>query len=306
MTTPTYIPAADIERETALSLEILRRWRQSYDFPIPVTLRDGSEAYECSQLEQLLLIRDLVDAGFKPSLVVGKPLSYLQRLTQALKGAVFSENWTDNTRAAIVLLQDTRVEELTQLLTQQRREHSLSGFVQQVMSPLIEAVGEAWSQGVLTVFQEHLCTDVVLRILSAELLACHSRPGMPRILFATPTDEFHALGMLMARCVLADHGANCIGVGPQTPAVELAAAAVAWQADIVALSFSFSYAPQRIPPLVTHLRNLLPEEMLLWIGGAGASAAKLAKIAGVQLFNDLASPVDALAGWDGVRGGLAG
>ena len=161
----------------------------------------------------------------------------------------------------------------------------------------MDAVGEAWSQGVIAVYQEHLCTDVVIRHLSSALANTRSQKDQPRILLATPTDELHALGMLMARCVLSDQGATCIGVGPQTPMSELAAAATSWKADIVGVSFSFSYPTQRVRPLITHLRTLLPSRVSIWVGGSGAKHLQQEPPEGVQVFRDLQSPLDALKAW---------
>jgi hypothetical protein len=52
---------------------------------------------------------------------------------------------------------------------------------------------------------------------------------------------------------------------------ELAMAAQACHAKIVAMSFSFAYPTRRVRPTLAHLRELLPSSIEIWVGGAGAS-----------------------------------
>ena len=88
------------------------------------------------------------------------------------------------------------------------------------------------------------------------------------MLFSTFPQEPHALGLLMAEAMFTLEGCLGISLGVQTPIPEIAAAARAHTADILALSFSSMIpAPQALAGL-NELRALVPETVEIWAGGA--------------------------------------
>ena len=79
------------------------------------------------------------------------------------------------------------------------------------------------------------------------------------------------------------------------PLTEIANAATAHRADIVALSFSVAFPYRRIPALLDQLRTMLPESTSLWAGGSGVSHAEAPE--GITLMRSLDDGLAALAGW---------
>jgi cobalamin-dependent methionine synthase I len=74
----------------------------------------------------------------------------------------------------------------------------------------------------------------------------------------------------MAECMLALNGCVCISLGVQVPLTDIAKAAQAHHADIVALSFSSSLNPNHVLDGLNELRSLLPTSTALWAGGGNA------------------------------------
>jgi methylmalonyl-CoA mutase cobalamin-binding subunit len=72
-------------------------------------------------------------------------------------------------------------------------------------------------------------------------------------------------------------------------------AALTQQADIVALSFSAAYPARRVAPLLGQLREMLPERIEIWAGGAGS--ARVAAQAGIVPITDMARALNALQEW---------
>ena len=77
------------------------------------------------------------------------------------------------------------------------------------------------------------------------------------------------------------------------PLTEIVRAAQAHQADIVALSFSTAFPHRQIPPQLEQLRQLLPPEIELWVGGGGIR--RVTPSAGIKFFGSLKAGVQALA-----------
>jgi methanogenic corrinoid protein MtbC1 len=271
MESPRLVPATELERETGLGKDLLRKWRERYGFPTSENQSNGALGYSREQVLQLRSIKRLLDLGFRPGQVVGKSIAELDCLLGALSGNGVAPLRNSATREAIERLKQHKLEGLKALLGKERAKGSLTDFVVNVVAPLVVAVGESWAQGEIEVYHEHICSDELIRCLHAELRALKPKQGFPRIMFATPPDEIHVLGLLMAEAVLADHGANCISVGPQIAMGELAMAVQACDANIVAMSFSFAYPARRVRPTLEHLRELLPSSIEIWAGGAGVS-----------------------------------
>jgi methanogenic corrinoid protein MtbC1 len=178
-------------------------------------------------------------------------------------------------------------------LNKSRANGTLTEFVLNTVVPLINAVGEAWSQKEIEIYHEHICTSVIQRLLHAEILSCKPKRGFPRILFATPPDEHHVLGLLMTEAVFADHGATTLCVGSNTPLHDLKMATISWKADIVALSFSFAYSSRNVRPTLLHVRRLLPPQVEIWAGGAGLAKMRQPP-KGICTFSDIQESVGAL------------
>ena len=79
------------------------------------------------------------------------------------------------------------------------------------------------------------------------------------------------------------------------PLREIARAAVAHRANIVALSFSMAFPARRIPALLAQLREMIAAPTQIWVGGSGAS--RLSGLDGVRTFQRLADCVQVLAAW---------
>jgi methanogenic corrinoid protein MtbC1 len=286
MQTDEFVPVGEIERETGFSKDLLRKWRQRFGFPSLDVATGIHAGYSRETIRQLLLIRRLLEAGFRPSMVVGKSFLELDRLCRALAGDIPERPWSQTTQELIERLKKLDRAGLQASLAKERAKGTLTEFVVSTVAPLIRALGEAWSRMEIEVYHEHLCTSVIQRCLHAEILSCKPKRGFPTLLFATPPDEQHVLGLLMAEAVLAEHGANCLNFGSNAPLNDLRLAATACNADAVALSFSFAYPARNVRPVLVHLRKILPFPVAVWAGGEGSSKV-LRPPKGVLIFSEL-------------------
>ena len=267
MNTIEYSIAA-VERDTGLSKDVLRMWERRYGFPQPGRDTNGERSYPAEQVERLRLIKRLMDQGHRPGkLVQASP----DTLTQLLP-RIPSKPQAVDTEPLLPLL-DRILESDTggfqQMMQQRLAREGLQRFVMDTVAPLTVAVGTAWEEGRVAVFEEHLYTEQTKRLLRQALAGLPQGRNSPRILLTTPPDEQHELGLLMAEMLLTLEGAICIPLGTQMPMMDIRRAAEVYAADIVALSISASYPARKIAPMLLQLRQLLSEKTGLWAGGAG-------------------------------------
>jgi len=293
MLSSTFFLPSEIERETGFGKEQLRKWRQRFGFPPKESNDDGKIAYSGNTVEQLHLIKRLLEAGFRPAQVVGKTVLELEKLKieLGLNAVVLAPD-----ESILTLIEHIKLNDLKgflSLLIKKRGKQIMLDFVQNTIAPLMIGIGEAWRRDEIDIHHEHLCTAHIERYLHAEILRLRPRDGLPVILLALPPGEHHLLGLLMAEAVLAEEGANTINIGSGIPLNNLKLAAMSCKADVVALSFSFAHPSKEILPTILHFRRLLPPEIQIWVGGAGISVIRK-KPKGVDFFYDFKDAVFAL------------
>lgn len=275
MSTPSFNIAA-VERDTGLSKDVLRMWERRYGFPTPERDANGERLYSGEQVDRLRLIKRLMDQGHRPGKLIASPLEALTGLAprrtpsheKNTQGAAH-----DELEALLALVKQHDGQAYSQALLQRLARQGLQSFVQYTIAPLTQRVGEAWEEGRFEVFEEHLFTELTKRVLRQAISALPASSRSPRILLTSVPEEHHLLGLLMVEALFSLEGAECIPLGTQMPLLDIARAASAHRADIVALSFSIAFPPRQLPSLLHQLDELLPATCELWVGGAGARKA---------------------------------
>lgn len=268
---------AAVERQTGLSRETLRIWERRYGFPKPGRNAVGDRVFSPAEVERLLFIKRLLEMGYRPGRVVPLPLEELRALDRPAEAARGRKPPRRDTRLAeyLRLLAEARLDALQSALEHSLVRLGLAGIIRDVVAPLTEAVGEAWLKGELSVRDEHAYTELLRRFLRRTLDKLPRAPGGPRILMTTPAGELHGLGLLMAECLLVLEGADCLSLGVNLPNGEIAAAARAHRARIVALSISAAYPRRLVGGTLRDLRGLLDAEVEIWAGGLAMQHLRL-------------------------------
>jgi methanogenic corrinoid protein MtbC1 len=295
---PGWLHIAEVERETGLGKDTLRVWERRYGFPRPRRNARGERTYDPAQVAQLRLIKGLLDAGYRPGQVVGRPLSVLKAMRSAVAvKAAEAAPWS-------VLLEWVRNDEPQRVRAALREvvhTRGLATAVEDWVAPLCVAVGEAWARGELAVYQEHWLTESVQAVLREGIAALEAAPGYtvaaPRVVLATAPGEWHQLGLLMAECFLALEGADRLSLGVSTPLADMVAAAAHSRADVVAISVSAHATRREVRTLVAQLRAQLNPAVALWVGGAAARRDLRRPPPGVWVLGRASEAADAVRRW---------
>ena len=270
--THDYLTIADVAEQTGLAKEVLRKWETRYGFPVPDRDAVGQRLYSTEQARRLKLIKQLLDDGMRPGQIVPLEETHLTRLRSERCTALIPQSASALAKNIVQwlnahdsrLLHDQRHHELAQ--------RGLRDFILDAMPTLNAAVGIAWSNGAISVKEEHLYTETVHSLLRHAISGHAAAPsGPPRILLTTPPGELHILGLLMVEGFMLLEGVACISLGAQLPLVDIASASQAYRIDIVGLSFSASFPRKKILPVLRELRSLCPAEIDIWAGGAGVA-----------------------------------
>ena len=259
-----------IAQEIGLTKDTLRVWERRYGFPQPMRSSGGERLYPQEQVSKLRLVKRLLDAGHRPSKVLAQPIDVLQHLAES--SGVGQDAPDAELDHLISLLRASAYEEFRFGLLKRATRDGLERFVLDVAAPLAARVGNAWAAGTLQVYHEHLFSEAIqttLRTLMRPLSdALRGRGGRPRVLLTTLSGEGHGLGILMAEAMFLLAECDCIQLGLQTPLHDIVDAVEAHKVDIVALSFTAVLPVQAVGNGLNDLRNLLPPQVRIWVGGS--------------------------------------
>ena len=301
------LPIAAVERETGLGKDTLRVWEKRYGFPAPTRDSAGDRLYSTAQVQRLKQIRRLLDGGLRPGKVVGLDDAQLGQLLESQEPATTAflskTNNLDSLHSHLLeeLLHAIGTHDPRALrhgLSHAQLRMGLGAFVTDLVAPLTTAVGDAWAQGRFEIYEEHLYTEVITGVLrhAISTLAPQPVPLGPKVLLTTLPQEQHSLGLLMVETLLALEGCTCVSLGTQTPLNDIAQAARAHRADVVALSFSNVHKPALVQASLRELRAQLPPATALWVGGA-CTALYQGPLAGVSAVAQLPALQPLVAQW---------
>lgn len=272
---------------TGLSKETLRKWEDRYGFPVPTRNIAGRRAYTVEQISRLRTVKNLIDQGVAPRFVVGITEAELQHLVEASQRSnkpteTIVRNWTLESPAAF-----------RRDLTNAISEHGLFYVVTEYLPAIQHKIGTGWATGELAIWEEHLATEVISRVLRTAIADLPEERNGPKVLLTTAPGELHTMGLLMLEAALSQQGADCLYLGAELPLEEIAKMSGAHQVQIVALSFSIGYPRRKILPFLTRLRQELHREVDIWVGGGAVPIGKKLP-AGVQEFGSIPAAVAAL------------
>jgi methanogenic corrinoid protein MtbC1 len=300
------LPIAAVEQATGIARATLRIWERRYGFPQPGRDLRGERSYSGEQVRKLRLIADLMARGHRPGRLVELSAAQLAALAgpsgdrpQAARGGAASND------PVLAMLRNHDVPGVVRLLEECIRSKGLAGFITERLPVLNVEVGRAWACGEVQVYEEHLYTEVTQQVLRAHLARiAEPTGGGPRVLLATFPEESHAIGLLMAQCMLAVAGCPCTSLGVRVPIQQIVAAVSAFRADAVGLSFTASMNPAHVLRGLEQLRGELAPHVAIWAGGSSPVLARH-RVAGVQHMPHIRDLQPAIAQWRGTRASLA-
>jgi DNA-binding transcriptional MerR regulator/methylmalonyl-CoA mutase cobalamin-binding subunit len=268
-----------VVRLTGLSPHVLRAWERRHGAVRPLRTAGGTRRYRESDVARLRLLQAAVEAGH--------PIGDVARLSEAeLRRRLDAEARPRPLLKPILdAIERLDASEAERLLGLQLSALGPHRFASWVATPLLHDVGALWARGRLCIASEHLASALLRSLLGASLRRGPAAGGRPVMIFTTAPGERHELGVLVCAVVAAELGASSVYLGPDLPPGEVVDAARRLEASVVAVGTTDGRpAPERARAL-GELREALPAEIQLWVGGAGSEDVELGS--GIQRIADL-------------------
>lgn len=277
-------PIAVVAERTGLSPDLLRIWERRYRAVEPTRRADGHRAYSDDDIARLRLLHAATAAGRSIRQVAGLSTQELSRIAAEDMAArreraagpgpergdpsASPSAVVEQALASTATLQSS---ELEHLLRRSAARFGLTEFIEEIAVPLLRRIGDQWHAGESTIAQEHLASSLVHDILSESMRSMVRASGSEAIVIATPTGERHSIGAALIGASAAADGWRVVYLGADLPADEIAGAALATGARVVALSLIYVQDLDRTLDEVKALRARLPASVAVVVGGAGAT-----------------------------------
>jgi methanogenic corrinoid protein MtbC1 len=143
---------------------------------------------------------------------------------------------------------------------------------EELIAPALWLVGKLWERGKISVAEEHLATEISLRVLALQREAqrvAESRGGR-RVMVAAPSGEFHVVALRMVANLLRGGGYDVLMLGADVPAHALGSAASQHEAEVICLSSTMPGQADQVLNAVDEVRRQWPSTGFV-IGGQALS-----------------------------------
>ena len=263
---------------TGLTPHLLRAWERRYQVVAPSRTEGGQRLYSDHDVQRLRLLKRLTERGHSISRLAGASLEELERNAQEgsrprpmeINDLAPDSGAEEFKSAALSATQRLDAAELHAVLERAAVTLGVPGFLDQVVAPSLQEIGRGWSEGTVSIAQEHLATAVFRRTLGWLLRVYEVNHSAPRLVVATPPRQLHELGAMLAGATAAAQGWDVTYLGADLPAAEILASARQVAANAVALSIVYPAIDPTLTGDLQLLRNGLDSRAALLLGGSAA------------------------------------
>jgi DNA-binding transcriptional MerR regulator len=266
--TPKYLIGA-VTKLTGLSIDVVRVWERRYGAVRPARSDGGTRLYSDADVLRLKRLRQAVDKGFG----IGQAARFSEtELDEVIGETRRSPEVTDPfgalRRRFIDAIQIMDVVAAEQELARAATLFSTRELVSNIVAPTLKEVGERCVRGEFGAGHEHLASGLLRNLLSSLLRLYPASSNGDAIVLATPAQERHEFGLLLAALLAAMHGWRVVYLGVDLPALEIAHAVRLTNSRVLVLSVSVAHSI--VDDELRAISNVLPISTRVWIGGEEA------------------------------------
>lgn len=253
---------------TGVSAATLRAWERRYGLPSPRRTSSAYRLYSDHDIELIRRVRELCDGGMAPS--------------DAAKSVLAASGPTEPTahlEADADELAVQRILDAVDRFDADLLEAAVKGAMflgpatalfDRIFSPALEQVGQRWHEGVVSIAQEHLASEVIGTALRHLLRLAQPERSPRQALLACFADEEHTAPLYGIGLRLAEWGIKSVVLGARTPPHAIRHAVAEIHPNLVGLSVTVVPPAYRARELVDGYAEACGATPWI-VGGLGAA-----------------------------------
>ena len=265
-------PIKVVSHLTGLSIHVIRAWEKRYNVVVPKRTDTNRRLYSSEDVEKLKLLSAASAKGYSIGSIHTLSTIELHNLLGATESVIDNPSISkiegkkdfkgnSHLEKCIFAVKELNAHGLEQELYNALKDLPQPKFIDDLVTPLFENIGDLWKKGEIRIVNEHVSSAVIRKILNS-LIDNNAVPtNAPSIIIATPKGQLHELGALMIAVVASADGWNVTYMGPDFPAEEIAAAIDKLHPKIVALSIVYPNDDFTLDKEMAKLKRLLIMEL---------------------------------------------
>jgi methanogenic corrinoid protein MtbC1 len=266
---------------TGLSIHVIRAWEKRYNVVVPERTDTNRRLYSHSDIEKLKLLSNASEKGYAigslasldidelKKIIIGEEPESKSELDLNAHLGDFDNIYLKNCVSAV---KNLNVHELEKELYKALVDYPQIKFIDEIVAPLLEIIGNMWKSGEIRILHEHIATAVIRKFLTTLIDNNSVTSNAPSILIATPKGQLHELGALIIGVIASSDGWNVTYMGPDLPGEEIAAAIERLKPKIVALSIVYPSDDFTLDKEMLKLQKLLDKDSSIIAGGRSAKS----------------------------------
>ena len=219
-----------VTRVTGVPIATLHTWERRYGFPDAARTAGGHRLYSDKDIARLRWVKSQLESGLTVSraVIAVRALEAEGRLFLPNESEAVSRS--ESTSISSTSLGESLLQALThhnlvradQLMGEMLAFTSPENITLDIIGPALNAIGEAWEQGHITIATEHLASNFLRhRLLMWMVTGPTPKPGNPIILACAP-GEWHEGSLLIMGVLLRRQGWPVAYLGQNVPFQDLA------------------------------------------------------------------------------------
>jgi MerR family transcriptional regulator, light-induced transcriptional regulator len=263
----------------------IRSWERRYSALTPLRTDSNRRLYSDSEIEKLVLLRKLIQFGHHIGNLANLSINDLTDLLGkteindvSLKGKDTETDisnefniYVNDCLDAIRKYDDKRLESI---LNEASVQYSQPIFVEGIILPLMEKVGDYWREGLLRVSHEHFTSVIIRKLLTNLSDGYLISQSAPRILVTTPEGQYHEIGAIIGTVLAASDGWQTTYLGASLPAEDIASAIKQLNSQCLFLSIVYPADDPNINIQLKKLREMMGDNIFILVSGRSATAYK--------------------------------
>ena len=284
-------------KQVGISPATIRAWERRYAIVSPTRTEGGYRVYDEGDVNALRSMKELIDQGWTARLAadeVGKRAISGQVLPIASNEGFSSDGKKVGSDLPSQLIEAAARMDAARIGTVLDQLFSLGSFevvMDSHLFPALHELGDAWSDGRVSVAGEHLASNAVMRRLAVAYEAAAAFGHGPRIVLGLAPNSRHEIGLLAFAVAARRRGMNTDYLGADLPVEDWLRVVEDRRPSAVVLALPTSPDVEATARVITALRAQRPE-LVVAVGGA---AQEQAPDDAVRLGNDILSGVGTLA-----------
>jgi methanogenic corrinoid protein MtbC1 len=271
-----------VVRLTGINENTLRGWERRYNAISPERDIEGHRCYSSKDIERIKMLWSLVKEGHAIGKISQLPNISLKKLLRKSLSPAASELNATSPKTQLFLseiinaLENFELESLNQVLQKARFEMSSKEIIINLITPLLEQVGQLVYDNRISISQEHLLSSLMRDFLgnlnqSLSPYDFVSREKAGSVILTTREGDIHEFGILMSSILCNLYRFRTYYLGPNMPVNELIEAVTQLKVDYVVLGLMKLPKDRDIFSAENYLRVLdknLPRQVTICFGGS--------------------------------------